>query len=1103
MTLSRWILRNLYHYRRLHLAVGLAAAVATAALTGALVVGDSVRETLRYAQRSRLGSVASVVATQERFFGEDLGQRLDDGALAKAPVLQLRGILTNGDGSIRINRVNVLGVDDRFFQLSPAGNAPVGFKGDGIWVNTLLTKRLQLTPGSNSEVVVRIDKPGALSRDLMLAPVTGHTVAARLPAMGSVNDSNFGRFGLEANQQIPLNVFVPLNWLQRQIGRDGHANLLLIGGRSGSDLEEALRKGWRLADAETTLNPVGMENVLELRSDRVFLDPSLGRVAHRIHPASIPILTYFVNELRVGNRSTPYSMVSAVERKGAFVGILPDAMGEDQIVINRWLADDLNATVGDELILSYFLPTGRRLLEEVSRSFNICRIVPVEGIAADPSLMPDFPGLADVDNCRDWDPGLPIKLDRIRDKDEDYWDDYRGTPKAFVTLAAGQSMWANRYGDLTAVRFESVPARKDSLAESLRKSVDPGSLGLSVTPVQDIGLRARGGGTDFAQLFLGLSMFLIASGILLTGMLFIFAIESRQKQTGMLLAIGFPVRRIQRLYLLEGSLVAFLGAVTGTLLGVIYTRLLVYALSTTWQGAMAGTVVRFAASTQSQCMGMGTGFVVSFLAMALTLRRQMKAPSHLLMSGVGSLRQPQNATTRNRLGLRLLSMLSLGVAVILIAISPSLGSGAMAGAFFGAGTLLLISLITWIRMVMGRMDIRSHRPLNSLISLALRNGARRPGRSLAVVTMLACGVFMVVAVGANRKNPAEGAQTRSSGTGGFSLYGEASVPLFQDLNSDAGCRAWGLDASILKETRFVPIRVRDGDDASCLNLNRAQTPRILGVPLDQLKERNAFSFRETVPGADPERPWDLLRKDLGEGIIPAIGDYPTVFWGLGKTIGDNLVYRDRNGRNLSLRIVGMMTSSILQGSLIISEKAMMQYFPEVEGHRLWLMDTPVQLHEQVSRHLTRRLANAGFSVETTIERLSLFGQVENTYLTIFMVLGGFGLVIGCVGLGLVVARNLLERQGELAMLRALGFCRRTLLKMVCLEHGFLLAAGLITGIICALVAVMPSLRGAFYQLPFGLLALLITLIALSGIFWVVIAAAISLRGDILTPLRNE
>jgi ABC-type lipoprotein release transport system permease subunit len=1015
-------------------------------------------------------------------------------------------MVTSGDGGIRINQVSILGVDDRFFTLSPAGKTPVGFGDGGVMVSSALATRLGTENSRDSEVVVRIDKPAALSRDLTLAPTTDHTVAMRLPVRGVADDAHFGRFSLEANQQEPLNLFVPLTWLQAQLERIGQANLLLIDssstGISAASLTQAIKKGWRLADAEAALHPV-KDGQLELRSSRVFLDHALGRAALETHPDAQTILTYFVNGLRVGNIATPYSMVTAVGGNGGVAEILPSDMTDDEIVINQWLAEDLDAGVGDSLTLAYFLPGDGQSLTEARRSFKIRRIVPMAGAAIDAGLMPDFPGLSDAESCSEWDPGLPIDLDRIRGKDEAYWDNYRGTPKAFVTLAAGQAMWANRYGNLTAVRFPTGPANRDKLSDALCRRVNPASMGLFAIPVRDIGSEAAGGGTDFGQLFLGLSMFLIAASILLTCLLFVFAVEGRSRQTGMLLAIGFPARRIRRLYLAEGALVSLLGALVGSFLGLAYTRLLIFGLSTAWQEAVAGTAIRYSASFQSQTIGFLSGILISLLAMIWALRRQTKGSAHSLLSGDGSVAAFEPRAVKRKWGGWALSMVSLAGAIILLMKSRSLGANAMAGAFFGAGTLLLVSVITRIGMILGRLGTRPPGALPSLSSLALLNSSRRWGRSMSVVAMLACGVFMVVAVSANRKDPGAGAEMRSSGTGGFALYAESSVPVVQDLSSETGRRDWGLDADILNDTRFVGLRVRDGDDASCLNLNRAQAPRILGASVKALSKRGAFAFQQAAQTGESQPAWELLGQDLGDGVVPAVGDYPTVYWGLGLSVGDEVIYRNRRGEEVRLHIVGMITSSVLQGSLIIPDTAMEKYFPEVEGYGAWLIDTDADSRSRVAEHLTRRLANAGLSVETSVERLAAFGKLENTYLSIFLVLGGLGLVLGCVGLGLIVVRNLLERQGELAMLRAVGFNRGKLLKMVCLEHGFLLGAGLPAGLICALIAVAPTLRVASGQVPFGLLGILMLAIGASGVLWVVMAARIALRGEVLTALRNE
>jgi ABC-type lipoprotein release transport system permease subunit len=598
-------------------------------------------------------------------------------------------------------------------------------------------------------------------------------------------------------------------------------------------------------------------------------------------------------------------------------------------------------------------------------------------------------------------------------------------------------------------------------------------------------------------------MFLIFSAILLTWLLFVFSIEGRKNQTGMLLAIGFPVKRIRKLYIYEGLFVAFLGALIGTFISLIYTRLLIWGLSNAWQGAVAGMAVRYFASLQSLGTGFLSGFLIALIAMIWTLRRQMKSSAHSLLSGTESYTDIDSSAGKRRWAGWALSLICLAGAILLIIGSKSLGSSAMAGAFFGAGALLLISIMIWTRMVLTGLGAKSHNYLQSLNSLAVRNSARRRGRSMAVVAMLACGVFMVVAVGANRKNPGAGAEKRASGTGGFSLYAESSVPVVQNLNSGSGRDTWGMNPTILRRTSFVNLRVREGDDASCLNLNRAQEPRILGVQVDEVAKRGAFSFQEQENSEYQERPWDLLKQNPREEIIPAVGDYPTVYWGLGKKTGEILIYRNRKGEEIKLRIVGMIRSSILQGSLIISEEAMARYFPEVEGYGAWLIDTPPERKTEVSEHLTQRMADVGLSVETTEERLELFARMEDTYLSIFLVLGGLGLMLGCIGLGLIVVRNLIERQGELAMLRAVGFSKHTLQKMVFYEHVYLLAAGLFAGLVCAIISVTPSIRAAAGQLPFGLLAIMTLMIGISGALWVVISTRFTLRGNILTPLRNE
>src|SRR5687767_10001729 len=110
MTKFRLILRNLLYFRAANMAVALGMAVATAVLTGALMVGDSVRGSLRALAVQRLGPVDhALVAT--RFFERSLVDRVNDsltGAPAKlTPAILVRGGVSSGDGEARTAGVQI------------------------------------------------------------------------------------------------------------------------------------------------------------------------------------------------------------------------------------------------------------------------------------------------------------------------------------------------------------------------------------------------------------------------------------------------------------------------------------------------------------------------------------------------------------------------------------------------------------------------------------------------------------------------------------------------------------------------------------------------------------------------------------------------------------------------------------------------------------------------------------------------------------------------------------------------------------------------------------------------------------------------------------
>ncbi|MFH1718356.1 MAG: ABC transporter permease [Planctomycetota bacterium] len=1105
--MSFWTLarRSVVFYWRTNLGVLLAVAVSTAVLTGALVVGDSVRHSLMMMVSARLGTTQLALVSQNRFFraelADDMAKELNT---AVAPVLQLRGLIANSDGTKQANNVQVLGVDGRFFQIGAMKDAE-SFWADwngGVVLNEPLAQRLGAQPGD--EVKLRIEKPGLMPREVPLTPDSDLSVLLRPTVRAIAGKSQFGRFGLQANQIAPLNVFVPIQWLQENLGNSGGANVLLVAGGAKHDLtveqaDAAIKKRWRLGDASLELRKLDARQVLELRSNRIFIDQSLSAAAINAADGAVGIMTYFVNELRLGDNATPYSTVAAMASDADGKGLIPTDMKDGEILINQWLADDIGAKVGDTIELTYFVVGPMRKLVERKSGFTVRKILPMAGLAVDPELMPDFPGLADANNCRDWEPGIEIDLDKIRAKDEAYWDRYRGTPKAFVTLKAGQAMWANRYGDLTAVRYPLAAVSAADMEARLLGEVDPASVGLFFQPVRRLGTKAGGEGTYFGWLFLGLSFFLIIAAVILTGLLFVFGVESRNQQVGTLLAVGLQPKLVGRLLLIEGLLLALPGAIVGTAAALLYTKAMIYALSK----AISGSAIYFYAKPLTLVAGALAAVVICLAAIWLTLRKQVSRPARELLSGPAQWQfAAGKSVRRGRVGL-VVAVLATAGALVLPAAVGSDDTNAVAGAFFGAGALLLTAGLSLSGALLRIVGGSWKKPVSSLAGLALRNATRRSGRSLAVVALLACGIFLVIAVEAFRHDPLAHADRRDSGTGGFTLFGESSIGILHDLNTDSGRKSMVLDGNILKGVEVVQLRVHDGDDASCFNLNRAQRPRLLGVQPGRLSARGSFRFTSVEATAGGENGWDLLDGHEDQDVVPAVGDYATIKWAMGKSLGDEIEYSDEKGRTFRVRLVGMLENSILQGSLLIAEDQFVRRFPSEDGYRLLLIDAPQNRVEAAADHLSAQLADFGVELTSARQRLAAFSEVENTYLSIFEILGGLGLILGSVGLGLVVLRNMLERRNELAMLQAVGFNKRLLRRMVFCEHSGLLLAGLVCGTVAALVAASPALRSPGVSVPYVSLALTVCGIALSGMIWVRVATTLALSGRMLDALRNE
>jgi len=580
-----------------------------------------------------------------------------------------------------------------------------------------------------------------------------------------------------------------------------------------------------------------------------------------------------------------------------------------------------------------------------------------------------------------------------------------------------------------------------------------------------------------------------------------FGVEQRANEVGVLLAVGFTRRRVRRGFLGEALLLAAIGALLGSFAGLGYTQMVLHGLGTLWRDAVGATTLSFHGQPLTIAMGAIGAVLISLAAIYLALRRAFDQPATTLLASRSGIPAPEFQGRTGRVG-RWLAVGCPAAAVALVAaIGP--GSDQAAGAFFGAGSLLLIGGGAWVRQLLVGWG-NGQGGLPSSLALARRNAGRRVGRSLATVLLLASGSFLVVAVQAYRLEPPKDPSVRSAGTGGFALFGRTTLAVPRDLGSAEGREAFGIGADTLRDVSIVPMRVRQGDDASCLNLSRPQNPQLVSVRPQALAERGAFTFASVLHDTGEVSPWSqLMAEPDGDGAIPAIGDQASVMWSLHKALGDTLDYRDESGAVFKVRIVGTLASSILQGNLLISEEHFRRRFPSASGYRMFLIDAPRDRVDAVAARLTDALEDVGLELTGTGDRLQQFNAVQNTYLLIFQALGGLGLLLGSCGLGMVVLRNALERRSELGIMSAVGWSRRGVRGLIWAEHGFLLTLGLALGVVAAAVAVIPGLVGSGAGPALLPMAGLVLVVLVSGVVWVWIASVAASRGSLLAALRDE
>ena len=433
MNLRQIATRSLRHYWSTNLAIAFGVAAATAVLTGALIVGESMRSSLRELTLQRLGKIDEMLVS-DGFFRTALADEISQLETFQQHYDQIEPAILFPGGTVAneqtettryAGQVSVLGITEQFWQFEQnAANQfdhQTPFTGNVAIINQALADDLGITAADikdeTATVTVRVPKQTQLPADSALGRKTDLIESlVNLRVIKILPNQGLARFGLFPSQADPLNVFVPIELLQDSLARTvlkhkattEQANVLLLSSNGNSPpsqaVTEALSKSIRptLADVglqlkQATLSTPGGETVFaytSLSSDKLVLPFDVDRCVRDALPDAKPVFTYLANDIRATDQESgiPFSMLAGIDFDApnapaashqfrpvsAITGKPIQNPGDDQIVLNQWAADNLNLEIGDRVTVAFFEPeTTHRSQTERTVEFEISDIATI------------------------------------------------------------------------------------------------------------------------------------------------------------------------------------------------------------------------------------------------------------------------------------------------------------------------------------------------------------------------------------------------------------------------------------------------------------------------------------------------------------------------------------------------------------------------------------------------------------------------------------------------------------------------------------------------------------------------------------------------------
>ena len=992
--------QSLTYYRRFYRLAAASVVVMMATLAGSIVLGDSVRGSLADRVDERLGETQTLVQTGAGYIDDSV---MSHPLLASAQgYLLCEGFVSVPGSGQGMTPVSVWGTDARSLA----------------WGEALFGEQLARLLGTADRVVLHLPARGLMpAGSLFVSQET--TTQLSLSVKGMKTAAQGGNMLLHGEQMRPNNIFVNRHELAVMLGvHEEEGEKEKSEGTGAVPLNVILSpETVQAADFAQIWCPEASgirwkDGVVT--TQRLFLPSGVTDV---LQPQN-RYLAYFVNKIqRTDDKTLAYSFVTATDR-----------LHGDEAVLTDYAARRLGAAVGDTVEMEYYVQTpGLKQLTTRNRRFVVASIVSVESLAGDSLVKASFPGLTGVARCTDWDSDLPIDMSRITPDDEEYWRLYRQTPKALVSYEAVKEHWAAP-GIGAATLVTGVTAERMAL-------LTPDDVGISVVHPRDAAIQAALHGTDFTGLFLALGFFIMLAAALLMASPLTEMYALRQSETELLGVLGFAPRQVRRRLFREAAPVLLACTPIGVVAGLAFAALMLGLLAGAWNGATHTDGFTLHVHATSLIIGWAAGAAMCMAILAWCIRRSIQKSENTELQKYGITESRDYGNTESRNGRsseshqaclngrvatdedKVKSVFFISLAVVTV------GLVVLNFTLFHSLALFIVCGLLWMACAAMAASLGSYQS-------SLRYYRRQ---HMLTFWTLAAGVFTVFAVGLNRPDVRHAAPEM---TGGYDLFTEMVVPLSYDLTGLEARRHLAL-GDMPGETRFLQLARHTEDEASCWNLNKVTTPSVLAMPTEAMA---SFGIDRTK-----------MEKATADGLIPVAVDKEALLWSMMMKVGDTLVYRAADGREMKALIVASYPTGVLHGHAIMADEWFRHLWPEETGSRVMLVGS--EDTDKAADMLSTALADYGITVTTTAERLKRFYEVTDAYLSIFLSLGGLGCLLGLASLVIVIRKNLAARSSEIGLYHVLGFKPDDIVGRLRREQRTVIYYAIATGVTGSLISI--------------------------------------------------